>query len=468
MPRTRSAAAPAAVAFAAAFAVSVGAAAPATAATRALAPSGDVFAIAEGPYGELFPDGRETRAEHPVLAVAVVRPDGSSDLLLVPGTAGAEVERLSSLLIGPDGETLHVLWQSGAGSPSLRLASRGADGAWAEVVDVSRGVAVLPGSPRAAATRDSAEIGGEEPEAGVRMRRNVLHVVWLEEAGGRTIYAPLVIEDGAYIGDHPLFALDELAPAAGGAETGAAAPPEGAALGPAIEPGDDGAAAVAAFIDPANGRLVTVELRMVSGELSEVANRVHDEIVDLAATLEPGSPDSLRSLAGGARAELLAAGGRLRPALLQLLAGELEAYILREGSDWAFQPEAMAERTRGVLVEIGSGFDHAPIRRVYAGERAQMIGVGRHLEGPARSHDLRLRVAAERTPPPETRGPTSLFLSGDGEDALVAWEVDGVVHFRESDRGAESGWGPVRALGVTAGDDPSLIVELLRDRVRSR
>ena len=457
----------AALGVAVAFAVALGAAEAATPATRALAPSGDVFAIAEGSYGELFPEGTETLAEHPVLAVAVLRPDGSSERLLVPGTAGPEVERLSSLLIGPDGETLHVLWQSGIGSPSLRLVSRGADGAWAEVVDVSRGVAVFPGSPRAAVTRDSAEIEGEDSGSSVRMRRSVLHIVWLEEAGGRTIYAPVVIADGVYIGDHSLLALDELAPAAGGAESGDAAPPAAGILGPAIEPGDDGAAAVAAFIDPASARLVAVELRMVSGELSDVANRVREEILDLAARLEPGSPDSLRDLAAGARAELLAVGTRLRPALLQLLAGELEAYILGHGSDWAFQPEAMAERTRGVLVEIGSGFDHAPIRRLAGGARAQMIGVGHRWEGPARPHDLRLRVAAER-PAPETGGPASLFLSGDGEDALVAWELEGVVHFRESEGDAESGWGPVRTLGITAGDDPSLIADLLRARVRGR
>ncbi len=456
-----------AIATALGVAVSLGAGGNAAPATRTLAPSGDVFAIAEGSYGELFPDGTETLADHPVLAVAVFHPDGSSERLLVPGTAGPEFERLSSLLIGLDGETLHVLWQSGMHSPSLRLASRRAAGPGAAVGVVSRGVAVLPGSPRAAVTRDSAEIGGEEPEASVRMRRTVLHVVWLEEAAGRTIYAPLVIEDGAYIGDHSLFALDDLAPAAGGAEDGNGAPPAGAMLGPTIEPGDDGAAAVAAFIDPASGRLVTGVLRMAAGELSDVANRVRVRILALATTLEPGSPDSLRDLARGARAELLAVGGRLRPALVQLLADELEAYILAEGIDWAFQPDAMAERTRGALVELGTGFDHAPVQRMTDAGRAQMIGVGHRWEGPARSHDLRLRVVAER-PAPETGDPASLFLSGDGEDALVAWEVEGVVHFRESDDAAEGGWGPVRSLGVTAGEDPSLIADLLRARVRGR
>jgi hypothetical protein len=97
-----------------------------------------------------------------------------------------------------------------------------------------------------------------------------------------------------------------------------------------------------------------------------------------------------------------------------------------------------------------------------------MIGVGHRWEGPARTHDLRLRVAAERDPPSTDGASASLFLSGDGEDALVAWEVEGAVYFRESDDDAEGGWGPVRSLGVTAGEDPSLIADLLRARVRGR
>lgn len=459
---------PSVLGLAATLAVSIAGADTAPSTARALAPNGDVFAIAEGTYGEIFPQGTETLAGHPVLAVAVIHPDGTSDRLLVPGTAGPEVEALSSLVLGPDGETLHVLWQSGAGSPALRLASLGAGGAWADTVDVSRGVAVLPGTARAAATRDRAEVAGAEPDSSVTMSRNVLHVVWLEETDGRTIYAPVVIEDRAYIGDHALYALDELARSASGAEGEGGAGPAGGILGPAIEPGDDGAAAVAAFVDPASGRLITVELRMVSGELSDVANRVRDEILDLAGTLQPGSPDSLESLAGGARAQLIGVGSRLQPALLQLLAAEIETYILSEGTDWAFQPEAMAARTRSVLVEIGSGFDHAPIRRMHGGARAQLIGVGHRWEGPERSHDLRLRLAAERTPPATDGLPASLLLSGDGKDALVAWERDGIVYFRESDDEAEGGWGPIRSLGITAGGDPSLITDLLRDRVRGR
>jgi hypothetical protein len=128
----------------------------------------------------------------------------------------------------------------------------------------------------------------------------------------------------------------------------------------------------------------------------------------------------------------------------------------------------MAARTRSVLVEIGSGFDHAPIRRMHGGARAQLIGVGHRWEGPERSHDLRLRLAAERTPPATDGLPASLLLSGDGKDALVAWERDGIVYFRESDDEAEGGWGPIRSLGITAGGDPSLITDLLRDRVRGR
>jgi hypothetical protein len=340
------------------------------------------------------------------------------------------------------------------------------------VVDVSRAVGVLRGSLRAAVTRDRAELPAEGAEAPARLHRSVLHVVWLEEPGDAVIYAPLVIEDGAYIGDHALYALDRLVAAGSEPGTGSSNTPAagGTPLVPVIEAGDDGGAAVAAFTDPESGRLVSVELRMVAGELSAVGNRVRERILELAARLEPGSPDSLRELAAGARARLVEVGGRLQPALLRLLAGELERTILATGSDWAFQPEAMAERTRGELIALGSAFDHAPVERLDGGARAHMVNVGQRWEGPLFSHDLRLRVTAERPAPglPEGfRG--SVFLSGNGAEALVAWERDGVVYFRESDGAAEGGWGPVTRLGITDGVDPiGSVAELLRARVRAR
>lgn len=436
---------------------------------RVLAPNGDVFALTPGLYGELFPGGAEALPEDPVLAVTVVHPDGASGRFLVPETAGPAAEEPAALVLGPAGETLHVLWQAGAAGSRLRLASLGADG-WAEVVDVSRAVGVVRGTPRAAVTRDRTELPAEGTEAPARMHRSVLHVLWLEEEGGAVIYAPLVIEDGVYIGDHALYALDRLV--AAGREPGGEDPPaaDGAALAPTIEAGDDGGAAVAAFTDPESGRLVAVELRMVAGELSAVGNRVRERILELAERLEPGSPDSLRELAAGARARLVEVGGRLQPALLRLLAGELERFILATGSDWAFQPEVMAERTRGELLALGAAFDHAPVERVDGGARPHLINVGQRWEGPLASHDLRLRVTAERPAPALPEGVAGvLYLSGDGADALVAWERDGAVFFRESDAAAEDGWGTVTRLGITDGGDPiGSATELLRARVRSR
>ncbi len=436
-------------------------------ATRALAPNGDVYAATEGRYGELFPGGTEALADDPVLAITVIHPDGASATMLVPQTAGPAAEELSSLVLGPDGETLHVLWQSSAAGCSLRLASLGPDG-WGEVVDVSRTVPVLRGSPRAVVTRDSAELAAEGTEAPARVHRSVLHVLWLEENTGAVIYGLLVIEDRAYIGNHPLFALDQLVGSEvepGGVQDSAPA----SALAPMLEPGEDPGAAIAAFTVPGVDRLVTVELRMIDNDLSRLGNGLREEIIDLTRVLEPGSPDSLATLAGGARAHLVAAGGRFRPALLELLATEIERSILNNGSDWAFQPETMAERTRRELIQLGASFDHAPIQRTHGGARGHLIGVGQRWEGPLASHDLRLRVTAVRPAPALPEGATgSLFLSSDGEDALVAWERDGVVFFRESDQAAEGGWGPVRSLGIEAGDEPSLVRDLLRARVRGR
>jgi hypothetical protein len=280
-----------------------------------------------------------------------------------------------------------------------------------------------------------------------------------------------VIEDGAYIGDHALYALDRLATGGGEPALTGSSPLAGpVALAPGVEAGGDAGAAVAAFTDPETGLLVSVELRMVSGELSDLGNRLREGLLEMTARLEPGSPNSLRELAAGAAARVIEAGDRLRPALVQLLAGEIEGYVLATGSDWAFQPETMADRTRGELLALGAAFDHAPVQRIHDDARAHLINVGHRSEAaPLPSHDLRLRVTAERPAPVLPEGVAgSIFLSGDGEHALVAWEREGVVFFRESDADAESGWGPVSSLGITTGEDPSPITELLRDRVRAR
>lgn len=434
-------------------------------AARVLAPDGDVYAVTQGRYGELFPDGSETLADDPVLAVTVIHADGSSETRLVPATAGPSAEELASLVLGADGETLHVLWQSSGAGSSLRLASLGADG-WTDAVDVSRAVSVLRGSPRAAVTRDSVELPAGGAEAPGRVHRSVLHVLWLEADGDAVIYAPLVFEDGTYIGDHVLFALDRLV--ASEIESVAAPPTPAGAVTLALEPGDDRGSAVAAFPLPGTDRMVGVELRMVDGGLSRLGDGLRDAILDLTRVLEPGSPDSLADLARGARAHVLAAGGGLRPALVELLATEIERYVLATGTDWAFQPGTMAERTRLELIELGADFDRTPVRRTQGPNRPSLVNVGLRAEGPIASHDLRLRIAAVRPAPALPEGVTgSLFLSGDGDDALVAWEREGVVSFRESDDRLEGGWGPVRSLGIEAGDD-DLIRDLLRDRVRGR
>jgi hypothetical protein len=454
----------------AALASPLAGAAAAGPATRVLAPDGVVFAVTQGAYGELFPAGAEALPGDPVLAITIIHPDGASERLLVPDTAGPAEEELASLVLGPGGETLHVLWQSSAAGSRLRLASLGAEG-WGAVVDVSRAVRVVRGSPRAAVTRDRTELPAAGEEAPARFQRSVLHVVWLEEVGGAVIYAPLVIEDGAYIGDHALYALDRLAAGGGEPALAGSSPLAGpVALAPGVEAGGDAGAAVAAFTDPESGLLVSVELRMVSGELSDLGNRLREGLLEMTARLEPGSPNSLRELAAGAAARVIEAGDRLRPALVQLLAGEIEGYVLATGSDWAFQPETMADRTRGELLALGAAFDHAPVQRIHDDARAHLINVGHRSEAaPLPSHDLRLRVTAERPAPVLPEGVAgSIFLSGDGEHALVAWEREGVVFFRESDADAESGWGPVSSLGITTGEDPSPITELLRDRVRAR
>lgn len=444
---------------------------PATAGAglRALTGNGDVYFVESGRYAELFPEGGEAGDDDAVLAVSVLRGDGSAERLLVPETAGPEVETAAALVAGPNGAAVYLLWEAGTELSRLRLARLDADG-WGEPVDVSRGSAVVAGSPKVMATRDRSLLtggtGGEEGEA-VLSHRSVLHVAWLEDPA-EAVYAPVVIEDGTYLGDHALFDLGRFAPEPPAAEPGAPAPePPAVAARPllTLEPGQEGAA-VAAFTDPETGELVSLELRPVAGELSEIGDRVRDGIVDLTRQLEPGDPDSLESLAGGARAQLINVGHQLRPAVLGVLAAEIEGYVLETGGDWAFQPDVMAARTRNHLISVGASFDHTSISNLHGGARAQLINVGHHLEGPERSHDLSVRVAASR-PVPELppEAVSAVYLSASGAAALVAWEQEGLVHYLESEG---EGWSEPITLGIEASADPDLVDDLLTDRVRGQ
>lgn len=444
-------------------AVAATAAVPAAgAASRVLDADGDVYVVEAGSYGELFPEGRASEPGDPVLAVTVLRSDGSAERSLVPGTEGPGVERLAASVLGAEG-LLYVLWESEAETSRLRLGIHA--GGWNDTVDVSRGSAVRPGSARAAVTHDSGRLTGEGGEA-TSTRRSILNVIWVEDGAGgaNVVYAPLVIEDGAYIGEHSLHSLAAFVPPA--AAEGAARPGEPVRIAPSIEPGRGGRTALVALVDEATDRLVTFELQPVSRELSDLGDGLARELLSLIAGLEPGSPDSLGRLAAGARAYVREAGGNLEPAVVELLGTEVERYVRESGSDWAFQPDAMAGRTRARLIEVGGSFERGSISRLDDGRRAQLIDVGVRYVPDRRSHDVRVLAVSARALPPAT-GPAvcTVYLSNQGEDALIAWEDGGAVYFQES-RG--DGWDDPQALGIGAEQDPQLIRGLLSERIRSR
>jgi len=431
-------------------------------AARVLDADGDVYVIDAGTYGELFPDGRASEPGDPVLAVTVLRSDGSAERTLVPGTEGPGTERLAAAVLGVEG-LLYVLWESDAETARLRLGIHAGD--WNETVDVSRGSAVRPGSARAAVTHDSARLTGEGGET-TSTRRSILNVIWVEDGAGESdvVYAPLVIEDGAYIGEHSLHPLGAFVPpaAAEGAEPAAAA----VRIAPAIEPGRGGRTALVALVDEATDRLVTFELQPVSRELSDLGDGLARELLSLISRLEPGSPDSLGQLAAGARAYVLDAGRDLEAAVVEALGTGIDRYVRETGGDWAFQPDAMAGRTRARLIELGGSFERGSISRLHGGRRAQLIDIGVRYVPDRRSHDVRVMAVSARSLPPATAPAVcTVYLSNQAEEALIAWEDEGAVYFQES---RNDGWDDPQALGIGADEDPELIRGLLRERIRSR
>ncbi|MGH9360334.1 MAG: hypothetical protein ACRD2T_00345, partial [Thermoanaerobaculia bacterium] len=198
------------------MAMAAAAAAPALRAEReaALGSNGELYLVRAGSYGELFPRGRATERGNQVLALEVVTPGAPAERLLVPGTEGAEVERLPALVFEDASATVFLVWESQVNyiHPILMLSGLGPNRQWLEPIEIIGNAFADNTSPQLAVTydtyRDAASAGTEDSR-----RRTILHLLWGEENGGglyETFYTPIVLENGSLSGRNPIYRLDEL------------------------------------------------------------------------------------------------------------------------------------------------------------------------------------------------------------------------------------------------------------------
>jgi hypothetical protein len=429
------------------------------AASSAIGASGELYSLQSGTYRSLFGEVPAGDLDNEVLALDVVR-DGATQRLLVPGTEGPERERWPALTVDRATNRVFLVWE--AQRPNfplsvLNLIAFSNEASWGNVFQFAADPFSYKSNPQLATTLDRYQMFGADGEV-VSATRTILHLAWYDDDGGRqrVLYTPLVVEGGEVLQSNRVFDLPELA---FGTEAPNAAPASAEMRRrPQVRSGRDGQSVVIAFVAPDSDVLSSLELRSVTGELVSFADKARAQVIETGLQ-NPGL--GRRALADKARAQVIETGRRL-------MRREAADYLARVFLDWFGDSttdvslEDAAEKARAQVIETG-----VSLRRGIADKAlANVIEIGRSDGTGGTSHLLDVRKASRRALPPLPESDLRLFLSQNGDDAAVAWEVAGTVRYHEST--ADGGWGPVRtlALGPALSDEEAfaLVARRLADR----
>lgn len=427
---------------------------------------GESYTLRHGTYGELFPSGSLVAAESWVLALDISYRDGGVDRMLVPQTEDPPRDDSASLILEPTSQTPFIVWQAWKNyiHPRLNLVQLTPDG-WSPVVELSGSPFNLKGSPSFVVTRDRFDLRGEG-EAMVHRERTIVHLVWWERIRDtlRVFYSPVVLEDGVYLGQNPVYPLNDLT---------AALEPTGAVMSAelleslTIQAGDDDRSVVIGFADQATGRLATVEARVLPGELSALGDAVRAQLVEFGNRISLDDPGAVTALSDVARAQLVEFGSRFHPSFLAYLAEQLDAFIADWlGGDGEGAPgdvESLAGGARAQLVEFGSRLESGGLNG--AGGEQVLLDFSAFAEA-SLHHLIGLSPVTSWRAPISDAAPTRMFVSRSGEEVLVAWQRAGGVAYRESRGESLSDEYFLPAAGDAAA--VTAILRRLDDRTRDR
>ena len=433
---------------------------------------GELYMIRSGIYGELFPQDappRGTDRGDTVLALEMVRPGAPTERYLVPQTGGAAEESQPFLLYEEAADTVYLIWESRVNQihPVLLLAGFNSDDGWIAPIQILGNFVAAKTSPRIAVTRDSYQVTGETQPR----NRTFLHVVW-EEDNGRgdfeTLYLPIILENGAFIGKSPIFNLNSRD--ASDRANGSANPTTDLLRSLRIQSGRDGQTVVVSFASPDSLRMVSLEVDVLPAQLGKLADDARMHIIDIGRRLS--YPGKLQQIADGARMHIIDIGARLfQPEIAQAIGDAVRTKILeRKGTD---PIEGLAGLARMHIIDIGARLSGRGLRNVngQAATGADIIEIEGSSDlssvapgSPALPtvHLLQFRVAASRPLPEVGAGPVTLFASKTGQDQLIAWAEKDRVKYRMSDG---EGWSESREILFSPGVDLQRAYEILDQRM---
>lgn len=436
---------------------------------RALGGDGTIFSLAQGTYGELFPAGSEDAADHPILALEIRRPQSEPELVAVPATFGPSEELSPMLVMESSSNTVFLLWESWSGLTQSRfLISSFQDSAWSEVIEITGTPFSYKSAASIAVTHDVFDclLGTCVGEA-TSVSRTVVHLIWQQDSERGTpvtIYAPLVLENGHYIDEHPQIVLNDLLPVPEGESTTLAA-----RVAPQIRTGRSNNGVVIGFLDGETGQLASVEVRVLPGELSDLGDVLRDGVQEAGEGKDLGDDGDLQAIIDQARHQLIDVGARLDPEVLSRLVDATEVYLGNAKAEEAVL-EHVATGARHQLIDVGARLTERRLMRTVGEARHQLIDVGVRGRGDVgkptqHRHDLQVQTVHAIAAPDLPTATWKLFLAPSGKHPLVAWNGENVVRYRES---TDAGWSETFDLKLNERLDQSDAERILEQRVQGR
>lgn len=432
--------------------------------TMALGSDGRVFQVLAGRAGELFAATPADKADLAVLALDVFEAGRPAVRHLVPATDDAAVDGSASLVYQKALDTLFLVWESRTNGihSQFKLASlRGAD--WSPPIVLRTNFWSQRSSLRIAVSTEHYRT----LDAGVlsNHQRTIVHTLWSEEAaiGEHTLYSPVILIDGAYLGWSPVHVLNEIDLSE---DTASFAIPGSFSRSPSVGPGRTRDSFILSFVNTRTGRLLNLEVEVLPWALTDLAVRLRDYL----AALNPATAGSIQSIADKARAHILISGVQdFDQKFLSSLANEVRARIAsRTLAEGAAGLRSLADEARAHILISGVEISGRTLRGGDPDVLSLEVFPEEPLAGVASEGDpvavLQVRTAASFGVPRIGEGPTTILASTTGAAVLVAWEEGGQLRYREN---FGSGWSEVRVLALGAGLSRERAYRFLEERIQA-
>lgn len=431
---------------------------------------GALYRLQSTTYGEIFGDANGAASGDPVLAVEISRGGQGQDLLLVPETGGPETEDAAFLAYDGMSDTVYLTWERRTNyvHSEILLASL-RDGEWSEVIRLSDRRFSLKSSPKVTITRDSyvppGAAGTDDPSM---IQRTVLHAIWYEDRseGAEVVYAPILVQDGAYVGHHLRIDLSTLF----SDEDSLSAPVTNLHnVAPVIRALGQGHFVVAGFVRPESDELSTVRIEVLPGQLSALGGLLRSHILDVGAQHDTGAPEDVQRLADALRSHILDVGARTNPEIVRHIANDLRSHILDVGHRYELDKDEEVRRLAG---DLRSHILDVGFRLQGAGEGTQpedrsvtFDHVGAGAEPSVDTAVFRAEKGLALDLPEVDAEELTLHLSGKGHRAALSWNDDQVLRYQET---LAEGWSEAHTLPLGADLDVERARAILVDHLEDQ